>query len=111
MNANLNDLNLKKIINNLPLKIQLKTTTDSAAVNNDTSGVSAGTQKLKHNFIYSKEFLQKVRNERSKFIEQIYPDIFKAYCYCMNGRYWNPEKYFDVVQYNFPSELDKIKKN
>jgi hypothetical protein len=59
---------------------------------------------------YTKEFLEKVRRERSKFIDQICPDIFRAYCYCMNGKYWNPEKYFDVVQHQFPEELDKIKR-
>jgi hypothetical protein len=59
---------------------------------------------------YTKEFLEKVRKERSKFIDKICPDIFRAYCYCMNGKYWNPEKYFDVVQHQFPEELDKIKR-
>lgn len=47
-------------------------------------------------FAFNKDFLEKVRKERANFISQIYPDIFKAYCYCMNGKYWNPEKYFDV---------------
>jgi hypothetical protein len=40
--------------------------------------------------------LERIRKERFKFIDQIYPDIFKAYCYCMSGKYWNPEKYFAV---------------
>lgn len=55
---------------------------------------------------YSKEFLNQINEQRSEFIDQIYPDIFKAYCYCMNGKYWDPEKYFDIIQ--FPGEFEKI---
>jgi hypothetical protein len=48
---------------------------------------------------YSKEFLLKVKDERAAFIAaNICPDIFKAYCYCMTGKHWDPEKYFDIVQ-------------
>lgn len=28
----------------------------------------------------------------------------------MNGKYWCPEKYFDVLQYQFPNDFDKIRK-
>lgn len=55
---------------------------------------------------YTKEFLNQINEQRAEFIDQIYPDIFKAYCYCMNGKYWDPEKYFDIIQ--FPGEYDKI---
>lgn len=55
---------------------------------------------------YNKEFLMQIREQRASFIDQILPDIFKAYCYCMNGKYWDPEKYFDIVQ--FPGEFDRI---
>lgn len=55
---------------------------------------------------YNKEFLMQIREQRASFIDQILPDIFKAYCYCMNGKYWDPEKYFDIVQ--FPGEYDRI---
>lgn len=58
---------------------------------------------------YNKEFLMQIREQRAAFIDQIHPDIFKAYCYCMNGKYWDPEKYFDIVQ--FPGEYDRIKSN
>jgi len=54
---------------------------------------------------YEKEFLLEIRNQRAQFISQIYPELFKAYCYCSNGKYWDPEKYFDVVQ--FPGEHDR----
>lgn len=49
---------------------------------------------------YTKEFLQQIRNDRASFIENINPEIFKAYCYCMSGKYWDPEKYFDIVQFS-----------
>lgn len=68
------------------------------------------TSSTKRNYRYSKEFLTKIREERAAFIDEIYPDIFKAYCYCMNGKYWCPEKYFDVLQYQFPNDFDKIRK-
>jgi hypothetical protein len=55
---------------------------------------------------YSKEFLNKVKDERADFISKICPDIFKAYCYCMTGKYWDPEKYFDIVQYS--GDYEKI---
>lgn len=58
---------------------------------------------------YTKEFLMEIREQRSAFINQIHPDIFKAYCYCMNGKYWDPEKYFDIVQ--FPGDYDRIQSN
>lgn len=58
---------------------------------------------------YNREFLLQIREQRSNFIDQIYPDIFKAYCYCMNGKYWDPEKYFDIV--SFPGEFDRITSN
>lgn len=58
---------------------------------------------------YSKEFLTQIRDQRAGFIDEIYPDIFKAYCYCMNGKYWDPEKYFDIIQ--FPGEYDRIPSN
>lgn len=49
---------------------------------------------------YNKEFLQQIRSDRAAFIQNINPEIFKAYCYCMSGRYWDPEKYFDIVQFS-----------
>lgn len=55
---------------------------------------------------YTKEFLTQVKVERAEFIDNIYPDIFKAYCYCMNGKYWDPEKYFDIIQYS--GEYERI---
>lgn len=58
---------------------------------------------------YSKEFLMQIRDQRADFIDEIHPDIFKAYCYCMNGKYWDPEKYFDIIQ--FPGEYDRIASN
>lgn len=58
---------------------------------------------------YSKEFLMQIRDKRASFIDQIQPEIFKAYCYCMNGKYWDPEKYFDIVQ--FPGDYDRIQSN
>lgn len=79
--------------------------------NNNISKANDNNSTKRTTYRYTKDFLQKIREERAKFIEQIYPDIFKAYCYCMNGKYWNPEKYFDVVQYQFPGDFDKIKKN
>jgi len=54
---------------------------------------------------YSKEFLTQIREQRASFIDQIQPEVFKAYCYCMSGKYWDPEKYFDIVQ--FPGEFNK----
>ena len=50
---------------------------------------------------YNKEFLMQIREQRAAFIDQIHPDIFKAYCYCMNGKYWDPEKYFDIGKFLF----------
>lgn len=58
---------------------------------------------------YSREFLMDIRDQRSKFIDQIQPEVFKAYCYCMNGKYWDPEKYFDIVQ--FPGDYERIQAN
>jgi len=55
---------------------------------------------------YKKEFLMQIREKRAAFIDQIHPDIFKAYCYCMNGKYWDPEKYFDII--SFPGDYDRI---
>lgn len=55
---------------------------------------------------YTKEFLLQIRDQRASFIDQIHPEIFKAYCYCMNGKYWDPEKYFDIVQ--FPGDYERI---
>jgi len=55
---------------------------------------------------YTREFLMQIREQRSSFIDQIHPEIFKAYCYCMNGKYWDPEKYFDIVQ--FPGDYERI---
>ena len=49
---------------------------------------------------YSREFILEINEQRSKFIDQIQPEIFKAYCYCMNGKYWDPEKYFDIGKRN-----------
>lgn len=49
---------------------------------------------------YTRDFLQQIRSERSAFIDNINPEIFKAYCYCMSGKYWDPEKYFDIIQYS-----------
>ena len=57
---------------------------------------AAAPERLK----YSREFLFKIRDERDHFISQISPDVFKAYAYCMSGKYWNPEIYFDIVQYD-----------
>lgn len=48
---------------------------------------------------YSKEFLMQIRQQRAAFVDQIYPDIFKAYSYCMTGNCWDPEKYFDIIQF------------
>ena len=47
-------------------------------------------------FKYSREFLMEIRDQRSKFIDQIQAEIFEAYCYCMNGKYWDPEKHFEI---------------
>ncbi len=57
---------------------------------------------------YSKEFLIRVRTDRAHFIKSIYPDIFKAYSYCMSGNAWDPEKYFDIVQ--FAGDYEKASK-
>jgi hypothetical protein len=72
---------------------------------NQNSKQQQQPKKLK----YDKEFLIKIRDERSQFIETVLPDIFKAYCYCMTGKHWDPEKYFDIVQ--FSGDYDKIKAN
>jgi hypothetical protein len=58
------------------------------------------SQKSKYR--YTREVLHQIRNERAELINKIMPDIFKAYCYCVNGKLWDPEKYFDIVQ--FPGE-------
>lgn len=58
---------------------------------------------------YKKEFLMQIREQRAAFIDNIHPDIFKAYCYCMNGKYWDPEKYFDII--SFPGDYDRIPSN
>jgi len=58
---------------------------------------------------YNKEFLMEIKDKRASFIDQIQPEIFKAYCYCINGKYWDPEKYFDIVQ--FPDDFDRISSN
>jgi hypothetical protein len=71
-----------------------------------SSSISLGGETK---YRYSKDFLNQIRDERAGFIETIYPDIFKAYCYCMNGNHWDPEKYFDIVQY--PGEYEKIEQN
>jgi len=48
---------------------------------------------------YSKDVLLQIRDDRVVFIEEICkPDVFKAYCYCTNGKYWDPEKYFDITE-------------
>ena len=59
-------------------------------------------QESQHQKSYTREFLHQIRQERADFIDKILPDIFKAYCYCMKGKLWDPEKYFDIVQ--FPGE-------
>ncbi|CAF0855087.1 unnamed protein product [Brachionus calyciflorus] len=67
--------------------------------NKDKPGQQIGGDESGH-FRYTNEFLQQIRKERSGFIENIQPEIFKAYCYCMSGKYWDPEKYFDIIQYS-----------
>jgi hypothetical protein len=57
---------------------------------------------------YGKDFLMNIKEKKSSLIDNIYPDIFKAYCYCTSGKYWDPEKYFDIVQY--PGEYDRAQK-
>lgn len=69
------------------------------------NGLSSSTTPRR----YSNDVLHQIRSERADFIDKIMPDIFKAYCYCMTGKSWDPEKYFDVVQ--FPGEdFEKIQR-
>jgi hypothetical protein len=51
---------------------------------------------------YNSQILLQIRHERADFIDKLVPEIFKDYGYCMNGKSWDPEKYFDAVQ--FPGE-------
>lgn len=61
-------------------------------------------------FKYNKEFLMQIKDQRASFIDQIQPEIFRAYCYCMNDEHlWDAEKYFDIVQ--FPGEFKKSNYN
>jgi hypothetical protein len=75
-------------------------------IENNKLGVHGGGSSTRR---YTNEVLHQIRNERAEFIEKIMPDIFKAYCYCTTGKSWDPEKYFDVVQ--FPGEdFEKIQR-
>lgn len=74
--------------------------------NKNKSLSSTVSPKKPMNYRYSREFLYQIRDQRSEFIQQIYPDIFQAYCYCSNGDYWDPEKYFDIIQ--FPTEDERM---
>jgi len=55
---------------------------------------------------YEKDFLMNIKEKKSALIDNIYPDVFKAYCYCTSGKYWDPEKFFDIVQYE--GEYDRV---
>jgi hypothetical protein len=70
--------------------------------NNKEQQKAAVPERLK----YGKEFLLRIRTDRAHFIKSIYPDIFKAYSYCMSGNSWDPEKYFDIV--HFSGNYDKV---
>jgi len=82
---------------------------EQLSVNCDEPTVLFDWPKKNGRYRYNKEFLVQIKEQRAAFIDQIYPDIFKAYCYCMNGKFWDPEKYFDIVQ--FPGEFDRIPSN
>lgn len=54
-------------------------------------------QPQRNPFRYSHEFLLRIRQERSKLIDNICPDIFRTHAYCISGTYWEPEKYFNAM--------------
>ena len=80
------------------IKMMMKMIENNKLGNSSLSSSSSSTTTRR----YSNEVLHQIRSERADFIDKIMPDIFKAYCYCMTGKSWDPEKYFDVVQ--FPGE-------
>jgi len=60
---------------------------------------------------YTKDFLKQIKHERVNLIENIcYPDIFRTFCGCVNGKQWDPERYFDMIQYpdNIHGEKQKM---
>lgn len=44
---------------------------------------------------YTKGFLNQIKLDRAEFIQNNPPKVFKQNFDCMNGKYWDPEKYFD----------------
>ncbi len=46
---------------------------------------------------YSKEFLLRINREHSDRIQM--PKIFNDYYNCMNGNIWEPERYFNLIQF------------
>lgn len=103
-----NSLNLIKMMMLMVDKDQTKKANKSFKKKNEVNKEPSLIDLVKQDgrYKYNKEFLMQIREQRASFIDQILPDIFKAYCYCMNGKYWDPEKYFDIVQ--FPGEYDRI---
>lgn len=49
---------------------------------------------------YNNHVLLQIRQERADIIDKLMPEIFKDYGYCMNGKSWDPERYFDAVQFS-----------
>lgn len=115
--ASSSDNNNKKIIesetNNLNLIKTLMSMVEQNKKNNkqqqQDKPVINWPKKENGRYRYTKEFLNQINEQRSEFIDQIYPEIFRVYCSCMKGKYWDPEQYFDIIQ--FPDEFDRSKNN
>lgn len=100
-----NDSELEKLLVSM---IESKKSLKELILENDCGGrFSDG--KLR----YSREFLNQIREKRSGLIKTILPDTFKVYCSCMSGKHWDPEKYFDMVNYGAeqPSSATSNNKN
>ena len=88
-----NSLNLIKMmmlmvdINNAKKhrKVSLNKQLDVESRGEESSLIDLAKQNGRYK--YSREFILEINEQRSKFIDQIQPEIFKAYCYCMNGKY------------------------
>lgn len=71
----------------------------AASANTDAniSVAKTETPKQRNPFRYTSEFLLRIRDERAKLIDNICPEIFREYSYCISGTLWDPEKYFNAI--------------
>lgn len=73
------------------------TTTVTAARQTAVKETVSPVKQQRNSHRYSRELLLRIRDERTKLIDNCCPDIFRTHAYCISGAFWDPEKYFNAI--------------